>query len=226
MEPTSPDTRTSLLLASLACFAERGYDGTSMRTIADRAGRPLSLLSHHFGNKNGLYVETFKFVAEDLKRRGGNAAIPAEGYTPRDRSEAIRMLREQVHFIVSDTCAESGELSEVREHALQLWLQEVRAPRLEIHALIRQQLGPAADTMKRCIQMLRPDLTEAEVVFLGASILGGVATHGLMAGLNRVLWGCPGSAENRFRRSELLVDFCLLGLGVGPREADKEPAGS
>lgn len=214
METVNPDTRTALLHAALACFAERGFDGTSMRTIAQRAGRPLSLLSHYFGNKSGLYVETFTYVVHDLKRlpsgTGGGAS------QPRDKAEAIRMLREHVHFIVTDTCMDPGVADTLRENAMKLWLQEVRAPRVNLHALIRQHLAPTSDTMKHCIQMLRPDLAEAEVIFLGVSIIGSAVTHGLMAGLNQVLWGFPAMPENRFRAAELLVEFCLAGLkGAG-----------
>ena len=62
MTTRPPNTRTDLIEVALECFAEHGYDGTSIRMIAQRAGRPLSLIGHHFGSKEGLYLEVFRFL--------------------------------------------------------------------------------------------------------------------------------------------------------------------
>ena len=61
--PTDPalhGTREALLEAGLFCFSERGFEGTSLRMVAERAGKHMSLIAHHFGNKEGLYLEVFK----------------------------------------------------------------------------------------------------------------------------------------------------------------------
>lgn len=41
-------------LAAVELFAERGYDRTTVRAVADRAGASASLVMHHFGSKDGL----------------------------------------------------------------------------------------------------------------------------------------------------------------------------
>jgi TetR/AcrR family transcriptional regulator len=48
-------TRTQILDAAEKLFAERGFAGTSMRTLAVAAGTSQALLHHHFGTKAGLY---------------------------------------------------------------------------------------------------------------------------------------------------------------------------
>lgn len=40
--------------AGLELFAERGFDGASVRAIAERAGVSAGLVVHHFGGKEGL----------------------------------------------------------------------------------------------------------------------------------------------------------------------------
>lgn len=214
-------TRLDLLKAALACFAENGFDGTSMRMIADRAQRPLSLLSHHFGNKEGLYLEIFKFLFETRFRKKQEKPIPEDGYTPRDRSEAIRLLREQIHFIFMDVSLEccGGEAS-LHEYGTRLWLQEIHSPRPSLYPLLIEHMRPVTETTRKCIQLLRPDLGEEEVVFLGISILGQVTCHGLMYGMNQVVWGKTPRPCTLFQGGERLVDLCLNGiLGGQPIES-------
>jgi TetR/AcrR family transcriptional regulator len=48
-------TRQALLHAALPFFARKGFDGTTVREVADAAGVNLSLVSYHFDGKQGLY---------------------------------------------------------------------------------------------------------------------------------------------------------------------------
>ncbi|WP_419786647.1 TetR/AcrR family transcriptional regulator [Pseudodesulfovibrio sp.] len=49
------ETRATLLAVGSRLFAQRGYDGVSMRTLANEAGVNLATVSYHFGGKSGLY---------------------------------------------------------------------------------------------------------------------------------------------------------------------------
>jgi AcrR family transcriptional regulator len=136
MESPASDTRTALLQAALICFAEHGFDGTSMRTIAEKAGRPLSLLSHYFGSKEGLYLDVFKHLLESAgKRPQPPEAMPV---TPPDRSSAIRMLREQIHLMFERAFPEAEVASPLRDYEARLWAHEFRSPRPALHPLFRE----------------------------------------------------------------------------------------
>ncbi|HEX6358616.1 TetR/AcrR family transcriptional regulator [Actinophytocola sp.] len=50
-------TRQTLLTAATELFAERGYDRTTVRDIATRAGVNQALLFRYFGSKEALFVE-------------------------------------------------------------------------------------------------------------------------------------------------------------------------
>ncbi|MFB7919072.1 TetR family transcriptional regulator [Streptomyces sp. NPDC056061] len=50
-------TRRRLLEAGRDLFAEHGYEGTTVRTIAERAGVNQALLFRYFGSKQGLLTE-------------------------------------------------------------------------------------------------------------------------------------------------------------------------
>lgn len=50
------DTRSALLDAARAAFAERGYDGATVRHIAERAGVDAAMVNHWFGGKEALFT--------------------------------------------------------------------------------------------------------------------------------------------------------------------------
>ena len=60
-ETRSPaETRELLLEAASAVFAERGYDGASIKAIAERAGLTSGTIYCHFRNKADLLIEVLK----------------------------------------------------------------------------------------------------------------------------------------------------------------------
>jgi AcrR family transcriptional regulator len=103
-------SRHALLDAAAQLFQERGYDGTTIREIGERAGVDPALIARYFDGKEGLYL----------------AALADERYTPPlhtvgsgDLVEFIRMLFDYwdargpspvVRALVSPaTTAEAGE---------------------------------------------------------------------------------------------------------------------
>ncbi len=54
--PGGADTRAALLAAARAEFADRGYDGATVRAIADRAGVDAAMVNHWFGGKEALFT--------------------------------------------------------------------------------------------------------------------------------------------------------------------------
>jgi AcrR family transcriptional regulator len=58
--PGKQDTREAILAAAREVFAERGYDGASIRAIATSAGVDPALVHHYFGTKEQLFTATVK----------------------------------------------------------------------------------------------------------------------------------------------------------------------
>ncbi|WP_405098937.1 TetR family transcriptional regulator [Micromonospora sp. NBC_01412] len=54
--PGNPDTREAILDAARTAFAERGFDATSIRSIAGAAGVDPALVHHYFGGKDRLFL--------------------------------------------------------------------------------------------------------------------------------------------------------------------------
>jgi TetR/AcrR family transcriptional regulator, regulator of cefoperazone and chloramphenicol sensitivity len=57
-------TRTRLLKAAAAVFAEHGYEDATVRQICARAGANIALVNYHFGDKLELYTEVLRFASQ------------------------------------------------------------------------------------------------------------------------------------------------------------------
>lgn len=57
-------TREKILKAARKLFIEKGFSGTSMGMIAEKADINHSLIFHHFGNKEGLWKATKQSIVE------------------------------------------------------------------------------------------------------------------------------------------------------------------
>lgn len=58
--PGGADTRAQLLDAARVEFAERGYEGATVRVIADRAGVDPAMVNHWFGGKEALFTASLE----------------------------------------------------------------------------------------------------------------------------------------------------------------------
>ena len=58
-----------ILLAASAVFAESGYEGATMRSIAEAANLSVAGIYHHYQSKQELLVRLFEMATVDLERR-------------------------------------------------------------------------------------------------------------------------------------------------------------
>src|SRR3954447_15312736 len=58
------EPRRRILSAGLEMFAEQGYEATSTRLLAERAGVNLPAIPYYFGSKEGLYRAVVAYCLE------------------------------------------------------------------------------------------------------------------------------------------------------------------
>jgi AcrR family transcriptional regulator len=63
---TGPTKKELLLKAAKELFSEHGYSETTFKKISERAGVALGLLTHHFGNKEKLFLTAGLDVVREL----------------------------------------------------------------------------------------------------------------------------------------------------------------
>ncbi|NHN56469.1 TetR/AcrR family transcriptional regulator [Calidifontibacter sp. DB0510] len=72
--PGGSSAREDILASARKLFADKGFDGVSLRAIAGDAGVDVALISHYFDNKRGLFLATVALPvdpAEVLKPLAG-----------------------------------------------------------------------------------------------------------------------------------------------------------
>lgn len=62
---TKLETREALLQAATEVFASKGYDGATVKDVAELAGVNVSLVSYHFDGKENLYRECLSRFGTD-----------------------------------------------------------------------------------------------------------------------------------------------------------------
>ena len=85
----SIETRASILNAALVEFAERGFEGASIRAIADRLGLQHPLITYHYRSKDILWRAAAEHAFAQI-RAGWDIAAPEES----DLSPLARLRHE------------------------------------------------------------------------------------------------------------------------------------
>lgn len=69
MDLDKMDIKQRLLIAGMALFAERGFNGVSIRELAAKANANSSMITYHFGGKKGLYLAVYQYIADLLNKK-------------------------------------------------------------------------------------------------------------------------------------------------------------
>lgn len=92
----APNSRESILSASLQAFARYGYDGASMPQIAKLAQVAPPLIHYYFGSKDNLWRETIEHSLGKLRREAAAIRSATRALAPLDQLRA--MLQAHAHF--------------------------------------------------------------------------------------------------------------------------------
>jgi TetR/AcrR family transcriptional regulator len=96
----SVETRAAILTAAIAEFAERGFEGASIRAIADRLGLQHPLITYHYRSKGILWRAAAEHAFAQI-RAGWDVSAPESSDLPplaRLREEYATLFRYTVAF--------------------------------------------------------------------------------------------------------------------------------
>lgn len=208
------NTHDHLLQAALFCFAEHGFDGTSLRMVADLAGKHMSLIAHHFQNKEGLYLKACAYALELCQPHfEADAFLDAETLRG-DRARLLQAFRRPILLSMMDVQRALAEQDPIRLAGMKLWAREIRAPRASLIPLIKERMKPLHAQWRACIRALKPEFTDAEVDFWASAIHGLCLAHPWMMSLNRIVWDDALQLPSLEITAEAIAAFSLRGLSA------------
>jgi AcrR family transcriptional regulator len=136
--PRGKATATRILDAAETLFAERGYDGTSLRDVATRVGIRIPSLYNHFPSKDALYAAVLeRGIGPVVALLTDLARGPAE-----ERSDPLRVI------------GPVTELLAQRPHLARLVLHETLAGGQRLTPMLRGWLAPAFARARELVEAL------------------------------------------------------------------------
>lgn len=101
--------KDQLLLAAKELFGEHGYNGTTFKLISERAGVALGLLTHHYGNKEKLFMtaglDVLGHLVERLREACEGAPTGLEAVQRFCAQYLAFSIDPQEHFLVLIRCS-------------------------------------------------------------------------------------------------------------------------
>ena len=119
------DNRSRLLHAATDAFAEYGYEGASLRAIADNAGVSFQLIAYYFGSKEELWVATVDYLFERYLETGKGLGFTSSGNSHEQFHNHLRLL-------LTDMLQ--------RPQLRKIWIQEYLADSPRYHNVIRPKI--------------------------------------------------------------------------------------
>jgi AcrR family transcriptional regulator len=153
-------TKTRLLEAAGEEFSARGYEGATIRSIAQRAGANIAAVNYHFGDKESLYVQ--------VVLHAHRSAVPhephemSESLSPPDRLRTwiAQMLRQVLGMEAYPTWHHD------------VMMREMLRPTRASETLVREVIGPRFQRLRSIIAAICPGLDARALHAFCFSVVG------------------------------------------------------
>jgi len=212
-EKNDRTSRTRLLQAAANAFSESGYEGASLRSIADAAGVSFQLIQHYFGTKDDLWAAAVEYLYERYLETGKGLGFDAFG-------NMREQFRTHLRLLLSDLLQ--------RPQMRKIWIQEyfagseryskVVSPRIQ--GLYRQLALPYYREVVR-LEIVK-NFSPEEISLLVASVFQNNVAYPAFVAL------CVGAPVGSPKAIERQVDllFHILTGTVGKSSTENEAQSS
>jgi AcrR family transcriptional regulator len=182
-------------------FADKGFDGATIRDIAALAGEPVGSVHYHGGGKEGLFLKTVKRRSETLSQKRGAALA-------KRRADSTLTLEVVIDAFVRPFFELSRQDAGWRAYARIVAYVSADS---RWRAIAAECFDPMAKVFLLEIMKLAPNLRQQDAaqgfVFMVSAMLALLTSHDRITALG----GAAGSQEAQIRS---LVRYCAAGFTV------------
>jgi AcrR family transcriptional regulator len=213
------DAISALMNSATTVFSKSGYEGASLRDIAQNAGLPLSTINAYFGTKADLFVAVMQSIWREVeaeRRALLDARLLAKGGSPVD-------LRDIVTALTKPLVNRARSSDPIVRRAPQLLRQWMNVPDEVREAMRRRSFSnPSLRIWIESVAIASPDLSNAQAVWGFSFIVGALYSYEMMD--NRYDEILDLGRDDPDTIAEYLINFAVAGMqGIGGRGLDERP---
>ena len=158
---THDDTQDRLLQAAGELFAEKGFEGTTVRDICQRADAGnIAAVNYYFRDKERLYIEAVKSAC---LRQAQDFPFPDWPPETRPQVKLGDFIRVLLHRMLGDNSP---------PWARELFLRELAHPTAACTEFVQSVVRPNAEILSRILAELLPKVAEPKRRLIAFSIVG------------------------------------------------------
>ncbi|HVS40488.1 MAG TPA: CerR family C-terminal domain-containing protein [Gemmataceae bacterium] len=210
----SDDPRRRLLETAGRIFAEKGFDGATVRDICRQGGVNIAAVNYYFGDKERLYIEAVKSAACGSLEAQSLPAWPAD--TP-----PVVKLRDFIRVMV-------GRLMNPDKPAwhARLMMRELTEPTAACAEWVEEYVRPHAAVLKDILaELLPPGTPDFQRFLTGFSIMGQCLFYMHCKPVVQLLMGSEYARITPQVVAGQVTDFSLAALGLKPLRRKAERVG-
>lgn len=156
----------SIIDVAIRQFGDRGFEGTSTRSIAAAAETVMSSITYHFGGKEGLYLTCADHIASKIADRLAPTLERIESAEHLDRNEAVAAVA-----AVIETLARLMLNDESRDWA-QFIIREQQTPGPAFERIYAGMMKKVIVCLIRLIQLAQPGTDDDPARALAVTLVG------------------------------------------------------
>ena len=216
--PAGSSARERILHEAERVFGAFGFEGASMRQVAEAADVPLALVSYHFGSKEGLYRAVFdRRVPTVVEQRLAGLAI---AMSERNLERRLELVVKALVFPMLRLRARDRDPSFGRVLA-----HETMEPNSEKRGFIRDLFDPIARAVVEALTSALPERSAEEIWWAYEFMLGAMVYVMGDAGRIERLSGGLCRPDDEAGAVRHMVAFLTAGLLHGAPPPSEERSG-
>lgn len=153
------ETRDRLLETAGEVFADRGFEGATVREICQKAAANVAAVNYHFGDKRELYAAVFEYAQAHADRQ-----FPLE--LPAEVSAA-----ERLRYFIRQFLRRLLDRGRPSWHG-RLMAREMSQPTGALPALLEKEIRPRMAALQKILNELEGELPPRVTAKCAASIMG------------------------------------------------------